>query len=213
MTKDDLYQKINIAELPQIQQEVLAYFKNPNIKHPNTDDDYFLHVPLDQLPTAKEFLNSRAQIDVNEVSVYFIPNNFKTKIHIDGLKKDRGEVPDGMMMAHQYVLIIPIENANDSINYWYDNADVADDMERIHNHVREQWPYNFYVSFVKDDAIEPEPIGSTVMDGPAFIKSNIYHRVDNSMNDSIRKVLVIRFREMELYDTLDSVFDFRDIAI
>ena len=49
------------------------------------------------------------------------------------------------------------------------------------------------------------------MDQPAFIKSNIYHRVDNSSNNKTRKVLVIRFREREYYDTLDSVFDWRDL--
>ena len=47
-----------------------------------------------------------------------------------------------------------------------------DEDERIHNHVRDQFPYNFYVSFVKDH-IALNPIETTTLDGPCFIKSNI----------------------------------------
>tara|TARA_B110000977_G_scaffold46013_1_gene62513 strand:- start:2690 stop:3328 length:639 start_codon:yes stop_codon:yes gene_type:complete len=210
MDKNTLYQQIKIQELPQIQNEVLDYFEtNPNVLD-GYGDDFFIHVPLDSLPVAKSFLLPRAQLEVNEVSVYFIPPNHKTKIHIDGLRKDNGKVPSDMCIAHQYVLIIPIENSTDSINYWYSNDSVPDDMENIHYYERAQFPYKFFVSFVKDGC-EPEPIGSIVMDQPAFIKSNIYHRVDNSSNNKTRKVLVIRFREREYYDTLDSVFDWRDL--
>jgi hypothetical protein len=210
MDKNTLYQKINILELPQIQDEVLDYFEtNPNVLD-GLSGDFFVHVPLDSLPVAKSFLLPRAQLEVNEVSVYFIPPNHKTRIHIDGLRKDNGKVPNDMLISHQYVLIIPIENSTDSINYWYSNDSVPDDMENIHYYERAQFPYKFFVSFVKDEC-EPEPIGSIVMDQPAFIKSNIYHRVDNSNNSKTRKVLVIRFREREYYDTLDSVFNYKDL--
>lgn len=212
MDKNTLYQKINIPELSQIQHEVLEYFQtNPSVLD-GLEGDFFVHVPLDSLPVTKNFLLPRAQLEVNEVSVYFIPPGEKTKIHIDGLKKDNGKVPRDMCIAHQYVLVIPIENSLDSINYWYANESVTDDMEHIHYYERAQFPYKFFVSFVKDGH-EPEPIGSTIMDQPTFIKSNIYHRVDNSSNNKTRKVLVIRFREREYYDTLDSVFDWKDIKL
>lgn len=209
MDKNTLFQKLNIPELSSIQEETLTYFaEHPDLEDLNSSEDYFVHIPL--LPKITKFLSPRAKIEINETSVYFIPANSRTKIHIDGLKKDNGKVPEGAIISHQYVLIIPIENCNESVNYWYSNNDVADDQEEIYNHVREQYPYNFYVSFVKDN-LELNPIGSTVMDLPAFIKSNIYHRVDNSKNPNTRKVLVIRFKELDYYDNLDSVFEYRDL--
>ena len=82
MDKNTLYQQIKIQELPQIQNEVLDYFEtNPNVLD-GYGDDFFIHVPLDSLPVAKSFLLPRAQLEVNEVSVYFIPPNHKTKIYI-----------------------------------------------------------------------------------------------------------------------------------
>jgi hypothetical protein len=209
MDKYTLFQKLNIPGLSEIQKETLDYFKeHPDLEKINSLEDYFIHIPL--LPNAKEFLQPRARIEINETSVYFIPAHSKTRIHIDGLKKDNGKVPEGSIISHQYVLIIPIENHNESVNYWYSNDDVADDQEDIYNHIREQYPYNFFVSFV-NDGVEPAPIGSTVMDLPAFIKSNIYHRVDNTKNPNVRKVLVIRFKELDYYDNLDSVFNYRDL--
>lgn len=209
MDKNTLFQKLNIDELSSIQQETLTYFvEHPDLEKTDSSEDYFIHIPL--LPKIKEFLQPRARIEINETSVYFIPAHSKTRIHIDGLKKDNGKVPEGAIISHQYVLIIPIENCNESVNYWYSNSDVADNQEDIYNHVREQYPYNFFVSFVKD-GVEPSPIGSTIMDLPAFIKSNIYHRVDNTKNSKVRKVLVIRFKELDYYDNLDSVFNYRDL--
>jgi predicted RNase H-like HicB family nuclease len=210
MDKHTLFQKLNIPELNEIQKETLAYFEeNPELENYEADEDYFVHIPL--LPKIKQFLEARAKLEINETSVYFIPARSKTKIHIDGLKKDNGKVPEGAIISHQYVLIVPIENCTESVNYWYSNSDVADDQENIHNHIRDQYPYSFFVSFVKD-GIEPAPIGSTVMDLPAFIKSNIYHRVDNTNNPNVRKVLVIRFKELEYYDNLDSVFNYTDLV-
>jgi hypothetical protein len=211
MQNTDLYQKLNVPNLCDIQKEIISFFNtHPDLERPDSKEDYFIHVPLHELTAVREFLEPRAKLEINETSVYFIPPHTKTKIHIDGLKKDNGKVPEGSIISHQYVLIIPIENSNDSINYWYNNNDVADNQERIHNHIRQQYPYNFYVSFVKDD-IELDPIGSTVLDKPAFIKSNIYHRVDNTNNSKTRKVLVIRFKELDYYTNLDYVFEYSDL--
>ena len=210
MKSTDLFQKINIPNLKIIQEETLEFFdKNPHLIRRDAIEDYFVHVPFEKFPVLKKILESRAKIEINETSVYFVPPHSKSKIHIDGLKKDNGKIPKGMMMAHQYVLIIPIANYDQTINYWYDNQDVKDNDERIHNHIREQFPYNFYVSFVKDN-IEPIPIGSTKIDTATFIKSNIYHRVDNR-GDNTRMAFVIRFKELEYYDSLDYVIEYRDL--
>jgi hypothetical protein len=210
MKSTDLYQKLNISELSEIQTETLDFFeRNLDLEHKNSTEDYFVHVPLNEFPTLKKFLEPRAKIEINETSVYFIPPKSKSKIHIDGLRKDNGKIPEGMMMAHQYVLVIPIANYQDTINNWYDNNDVSDNGEFIVNHIREQFPYNFFVSFVKEE-IKLNPIGSTTIDNATFIKSNIYHEVINQGPKS-RMVFVIRFRELEYYDNLDYVFEYRDL--
>ena len=82
--------------------------------------------------------------------------------------------------------------------------------EWIRNHIRKQFPYNFYVSFVKDE-VKLESIGHTKIDAPTFIKSNIYHQVDNEGNDT-RMVFVIRFKELEYYESLDYVIEYRDLV-
>ena len=210
MKSTDLFQKINIPNLKIIQEETIEFFdKNPHLIRHDAIEDYFVHVPFEKFPILKKILESRSKLEINETSVYFVPPHSKSKIHIDGLKKDNGKIPKGMMMAHQYVLIIPIANYDQTINYWYNNEDVKDNDERIHNHIREQFPYNFYVSFVKDN-IEPIPIGSTKIDTATFIKSNIYHRVDNR-SDYTRMAFVIRFKELEYYDSLDRVIEYRDL--
>ena len=211
MKSTDLFQKLNIPNLDVIQKEALDFFeKNTHLIRHDSNEDYFVHVPFDEFPTLKKFLENRSKLEINETSVYFVPPHSKSKIHIDGLRKDNGKIPEGMMMAHQYVLIVPIANYNQTTNYWYDNADVTDDDEWIRNHIRKQFPYNFYVSFVKDE-VKLESIGHTKIDAPTFIKSNIYHQVDNEVNDT-RMVFVIRFKELEYYESLDYVIEYRDLV-
>jgi hypothetical protein len=210
MKSTDLFQKLNIPNLDTIQKEALSFFdKNPQLIRHDSNKDYFVHVPFDEFPVLKKFLEDRAKIEINETSVYFIPPHSKSEIHIDGLKKDNGKVPEGMMISHQYVLIIPIANYEKTTSYWYNNEDVKDVDESIRNHIREQFPYNFYVSFVKT-GIKLEPIGSTRIDTATFIKSNIYHQVDNE-GDNTRMAFVIRFRELEYYESLDCVIEYQDL--
>jgi hypothetical protein len=202
------YQKFNIPNFPNMQKEVLDFFKT-NGHLLREDTEYFVHVPFDEFSRLKQFIESRAKIEINETSVYFIAPGTKSKIHIDGLKKDNGKVPEGMMIAHQWVLILPVSGYENSISNWYSNDDVADEDERIHNHVRDQFPYNFYVSFVKDD-VEVSPIETTTLDCPTFIKSNIYHDVHNNGSDT-RMVFIIRFRELASYESADRVFNYQDL--
>lgn len=202
------YQKFNIPDFPSIQKEVLDFFdKNSQLIRDETE--YFVHVPLDEFPLLKQCVGNRAKIEINETSVYFIAPGTSSKIHIDGLKKDNGKVPEGMMMAHQWVLILPVRGYENSVSNWYNNDDVSDEDERIHNHVREQFPYNFYVSFVKDH-VKVNPIETTTLDRPSFIKSNIYHDVHNTGLET-RMVFIIRFRELEPYESPDRVFDYQDL--
>jgi hypothetical protein len=206
MNSQTLYKKLTIPNFKELQKECLDFFKkNSNLIRKDNKEDYFVHVPFDQFPLLKSFLEPRAKIEINETSVYFVPPYGKSKTHIDGLKKDNGKVPGSMMIAHQYVFILPVCGYKDTVSNWYSNNDVSDNDERIHNHVRKQFPYNFYVSFVKDH-IKLNPVGSTNLDCPAFIKSNIYHDVHNNGPET-RMAFVIRFKELEYYESLDRVFD------
>ena len=202
------YQKFNIPNFADIQKEVLDYFEE-NSHLIRDDKEYFVHIPLDGFPLLQKFLKNRTKIEINETSVYFIDPHYKSKIPIDGLKKDNGKVPEGMMIAHQWVLILPVCGYENSVSNWYSNDDVSDEDERIHNHVRDQFPYNFYVSFVKDH-VKVNPIETTTLDGPSFIKSNIYHDVHNN-GAEIRMVFIIRFRELEPYESADRVFNYQDL--
>ena len=215
MDKNTLFQKINIPDLKSIQQEVLDYLaQNPELENCDDNlDEHFLRFPL--LPKLRSFLLSKAKIEViPEQVVHVVFPYKKSKIHVDGLKKPLGKkmpwVTNHALIAHQYVLIIPVQHTEISLNYWYRNEDVADDQEFIHHHLREYYPYDLHLSFLKD-GIDLKPIGSTSIDKPTFVKSNIYHQVDNSKNSEVRKVIVIRFKEMESYDHLDRVFDYRDL--
>ena len=94
----ECYQKFNIPNFPDIQKEVLDFFER-NSQLLRDDTEYFVHVPFDEFPLLKQFVGNRAKIEINETSVYFIAPGVKSKIHIDGLKKDTGKVPEGMMLA------------------------------------------------------------------------------------------------------------------
>lgn len=202
-----LYQKLNVKNLKEIQQEVLDYFKNnQQLVEPDPKHEYFVQIDISNLPILREFLTSRNISEIVETSTCFLPGKMNLKIHIDGLKKNNGKVPAGKMIANRNVLIIPIEHTEDSISYWYKNEDVADDEERIVNRIRPVAPYDFYVSFAMKDL---KSIGSTIIDTPAFIKSDIYHSVHN-YGSKTRLVFIVRFHEEEHY-TLDDIFRCRDL--
>jgi hypothetical protein len=130
--------------------------------------------------------------------------------HIDGLKKNNGKVPADSMLANQWVMIIPIANTEQTTSYWFKNEDVADEDEIIVNRVRPEPPYDFYVSFAKPE-LNLQPIDSTVIDKVTFIKSNIYHTVENNGTDT-RMVFIVRFKEeKKIYDNPEEIFNYQDL--
>jgi hypothetical protein len=205
------YQKLNVSILSEIQKEVLDFFeKNPDLIDVNATREYFVQMNFDNFPLLKSFIIPRTITTVVETSVCFLPGNNKLRIHIDGLKKDNGRVPNGVAIANQFVLIIPISNTLESINYWYDNNMVEDKDEYIVNRVRPEPPYDFYVSFANDN-LDLKPVENTIIDKMTFIRSNIYHNVENKSNDT-RIVFIIRFHEKSNFLELDSIFSFRDLT-
>lgn len=202
-----IYQKLNVDNLKEIQNEVIEYFnQNQHLLDLETKEEYFVQIDITNLPILSDFLKSRAISKIVETSTCFLPGKANLKIHIDGLKKDNGKVPPGRMIANRNVLIIPIENTLETINYWYKNEDVDDEDEYIVNRVRPVYPYDFYVSFCTKNL---KPIASTVIDKPTFIKSDIYHNVHNN-GDKTRLVFIVRFHEEEHF-TLDDIFKYRDL--
>jgi hypothetical protein len=205
-----LYQKFKAPCLVGVQQEVLNFFeKNPHLVKHDVEGEYFVQMDFNNFPILKDFITSRTVTEIVETSTCFLTKGKSLRRHIDGLKKDNGKVPPGVLIANHWVLVIPIANTMQSISYWFNNNHVQDQDEEIVNRVRPEPPYNFYVSFARDD-LELEPIGSTVIDEMTFIRSNIYHNVENNGTDT-RLVFIIRFREDEAYSSPDKIFNYKDL--
>ena len=205
-----LYQKLNVPNLKEMQEEVLAYINANSVIRPDADDEYFVQMNYSNFPKIYDFVFSRTRTQVVETSSCFLPGNKKLMTHIDGLKKNNGKVPEDSMLANQWVMIIPIANTEETISYWFRNEDVSDEDEIIVNRVRPEPPYNFYVSFAKPE-LELEPIETTVIDKITFIKSNIYHTVVNNSSNT-RMVFIVRFKEeKKWYDSPEEIFDYKDL--
>jgi hypothetical protein len=207
----ELFHKLKVSILPQIQTEVLDFFnKNPELIREDVEGEYFVQMNFDNFPLLKSFIVPRTRTEIVETSTCFLSSKHSLRRHIDGLKKDNGKVPEGCLIANQWVLIIPIANTEQSISYWYDSTEVKDEDEQIVNRVRPEYPYNFYVSFVKDD-IKLEPIGSTIIDAMTFIKSDTYHTVENH-GPNTRLFFIIRFREDDVWETPSNIFQYEDLT-
>lgn len=205
-----LYQKLNVSILPQIQNEVLDFFElHPELLQSDATHEYFVQMDFDKFPILKNFIVPRVLTEIVETSTCFLPGNTNLKLHIDGLRTNNENVPTNRLRANQWVMVIPIANTENTINYWYKNEDVRDEDERIVNRVRPEPPYNFYISFVKDD-VKIDPIGSTTLTDITLIKSDIYHNVENK-SDKTRLVFIIRFREDGIYETPAHVFNYKDL--
>ena len=205
-----LYQKLNVPNLKEMQDEVLAYITEHAVVRSDADDEYFVQMNFTNFPKIYDFVFSRSLTGVVETSSCFLPGNKRLMTHIDGLKKNNGKVPADSMLANQWVMIIPIANTENTISYWFKNEDVADEDEIIVNRVRPEPPYNFYVSFAKPE-LDLQPIGSTVIDKVTFIKSDIYHTVVNNSPDT-RMVFIVRFKEAKKhYDNPEEIFNYQDL--
>lgn len=205
-----LYQKIKVPELEQIQQEVLRYIDDNAIVNPDAEEEYFVQMDYSKFPILYNFIFSRCLTKVIETSSCFLPGHKSLMTHIDGLKKDNGNVPSDRMIANQWVMIIPIANTEKTINYWFNNNDVADEDEIIVNRIRPEPPYNFYVSFANPE-LKLTPIGSTTIDEITLIKSDIYHTSVNN-SDATRMVFIVRLHEeKKIYETPEELFNYKDL--
>ena len=204
------YQKLNVPNLREIQEEVLKYIISNSVERDDAEDEYFVQMDYSKFPKLYEFVFSRVLTSVVETSSCFLPGNKSLMTHIDGLKKNNGKVPEDRMLANQWVMVIPIANTEQTISYWYKNEDVADEDEIIVNRVRPEPPYNFYVSFAKPE-LNLQPIDSTVIDKITFIKSDIYHTVVNC-GPNTRMVFIVRFKEAKkIYSSPEEIFNYKDL--
>jgi hypothetical protein len=201
------YTKLNVDILPLIKNEVIDYFKRHSDKViDNPEKEYFVQLNMEELPILNQFLEDYRVSEVVETSSCFLPPYSNLRKHIDGLKTDCDLVPEGKLKANKNVLIIPIENTEDSISYWYNNEDVSDEDETIVRRIRPEPPYDFYVSFCEK---ELEPVESTTINQMTFIKSDVYHTVHNN-GDKTRLVVIIRFKEENHY-TLNDIFKYEEL--
>jgi hypothetical protein len=230
MKDTDFFLKLNVPNFPEMQKEVLDYLKKyPDLIVKDAGEQH-VHVTLDQFPIVSSVFSSRSKNKINEISIGVIPPMWSTPIHIDGLREDpdyfyRNQIektvrsqPDRsyddidwkkIPFANQYVLIIPISNYENSINYWYEVTDKPE-KEIFHYYEREQFPYKWWLNFYTDPTTAI-PIEQVLIDRPTFIKSDIYHNVKNN-GTADRLALVIRIFEYEKYSSLDQVFDYTGLV-
>jgi len=227
MKDTDFFLKLNVPNLPEMQKEILDYLKKyPELIPTEVTTEYFVHIPLDRFPKVYSVFAPRAKNKIDEVSIGIVPPEYSTTIHVDGLREDpnhfyRKQIektvsnqPDRsyddvnwskIPPAYQYVLIIPISNYENSMNYWYDVTNKTD-KEITHCFERKQFPYKWWLNFYTDPNTAI-PIEQVLIDKPTFIKSNIYHNIKNN-GKSNRLVLIVRIFEYEKYSSLDQVFDY-----
>ena len=237
MKDTDFFLKLNIPNLLEMQKEVLDYLK----KHPEYDlsgtlnTETWSQIPLDRFPTIYSFVSARAKHKIYETTLRTVPPNFSTDIHVDGLREDPvrfhtnqiekavRDQPDRSfddidwkkwVPNSQYVLIIPISNYENSINYWYNSPDNVS-KEITHFYERPEFPYKFWINhYTEADSIGRPlqeasnyiPIENVLIDKPTFIKSDMYHNVKN-YGTATRLVLTMRIFEYEKYSSLDQIFD------
>jgi hypothetical protein len=227
MKDTDFFLKLNIPNFPEMQKEILDYLKKyPDLIPTDVSAETFVHIPLSEFPIAYSVFSPRAKNKVYETSICVVPPNFSTTIHVDGLSDDSDyfyrdqmskivlDHPDTSFhdidwkkipVASQFVLIIPISNYENSMNYWYDVTNKKD-KEIIHYNERPQFPYKWWLNFYTDPDTAI-PIEQVLIDKPTFIKSNIYHNIKNYGTVN-RLVLIVRIFEYEPYSSLDQVFDY-----
>jgi hypothetical protein len=242
MKDTDFFLKLNIPNFPEMQKEVLDYLKKyPEYDRSETlDSETWTQISLDQFPTIYSFFSTRSKNKIYETALRTVPPNFSTDIHVDGLREDPDhfytnqiekavrDQPDRSFddidwkkwtPRSQYVLILPIINYENSMNYWYNASDTLG-KEITHYYERNEFPYKFWINFyTKEDSVGRQgtetntssPIEKVLIDKPTFIKSDIYHNVKN-YGTSTRIVLTMRIFEYEKYSSLDQIFDYTGLV-
>jgi hypothetical protein len=224
-----------------MQKEILDYLKeHPSLIPTHVSSEHFVHIPLAEFPTINSVFATRAKNKIYETSIGIVPPKHSTTIHIDGLREDPNhfytnqiektvrDQPDRSfddidwkkwVPNSQYVLIIPISNYENSINYWYNSPDNVS-KEITHFYERPEFPYKFWINhYTEADSIGRPlqeasnyiPIENVLIDKPTFIKSDMYHNVKN-YGTATRLVLTMRIFEYEKYSSLDQVFDYTGLV-
>jgi hypothetical protein len=230
MKDTDFFLKLNVPNFSEMQKEVLDYLK----KHPDLiiedNSEQHVHVPLDQFPIVCSVFAHRTKTKINEISIGVVPPTHSTPIHIDGLREDPNHFyknqiertvrdhPDRSYddidwkefpFSNQYVLIIPISNYKESVNYWYSVTNTTD-YEITHYYERKQFPYKWWLNFYTDPSTAI-PIEKVIIDRPTFIRSDIYHNVTNNGTEN-RLALIIRIFEYKRYSSLNQIFDYSGLV-
>lgn len=232
MKDTDFFLKLNIPNLPVMQKEVLDYLKNHSEYEflEDVTQERFAQVSLSNFPTICSFFSPRAKNIIYETALRTVPPNFSSTIHSDGVIEDPDhfyrnqlektvlEHPDKswhslnwekIPSANQFVLVIPISNYENSMNYWYDASDKVG-KEVTHYYERNEFPYKFWLNFYTE-ADNSIPIEEVLIDRPTFIKADMYHNVKN-YGTATRLVLTMRIFEYEKYSSLDQVFDYTGLV-
>jgi len=229
-----LYQKLNVENFREIQNEAIDYVK---LKYPELlrddilTDGYFI-VSIENFPILKSFLDSRVTSCIEEIGLICVPPKTETLKHIDGLREDKNDEYmnrvkqtiinhpdfaslsidqkdlDRLPSAIQFAMMVPILNYETTVNYWYNNNDVGDDEEEIRNYTREIYPYSFFASYIRPH-VQLKHIASTNIDRITFIKTDTIHNVSNQGSKN-RLAFTIKFGYQK-YGSLEEMFRHQDL--
>ena len=189
-----MYQKLNVAELGQIQKEVLEYIEN-NIKiEVGAKSEYCRTIKIEDFPTLHNFLSPRLKLPLQYTNILFVPPESEFTPHLDG----SGD------LIQNVVITVPIKHYENTVTSWYDFKDVAEDDTYL-KHCGNNMPpfFEYDISFF-NDGVTKEPMEKTTVDKISLLRADWYHGVEN-LTDETRIVLVLRCGE-----TSDKSLQFTD---
>jgi hypothetical protein len=209
MNKNTNFQKLNIVNIAEMREEVLNYFKihSDEVIPDKLNGEWTVRPSIDNFPKIREFVCTRSKVPINDTNISFLSPGSSLDIHIDGLRGSNNK----SVIANQFVMVVPIANYEDTINYWYTNDNISDENEIINEYefVVNSTPYKFKRSSVNPN-FKIVPSVSTCIDTVAFIRTNVYHSVVN--NGKLPRLAVrIRFKEDRWYNDLDHIFEYKDL--
>lgn len=197
-----LYQKLNVPNLKELQEEVLDYIKKNNVPLDNSPQEggYSYSVSLDDFPKYKSFLLSRLNTTVEYLNLVFLPGHEYFPTHIDGDRK----------IHNQVVINFPVSNYDDAVLYYYNNDDVSPEDEIISFCKNDKPPYGGYSISRVRPGLKLIPIDQFTCDNITLMRSDVYHDVTNH-GPNLRIMVVTRCKEWKEFHEFSDIINYEDL--
>lgn len=187
------YKKLNVENFDSMRSELEeATIENvsKNLRFWDVQFEWF----KTNAPLMYEFINSYKKVPVRLCRFYLTPKHDILLPHVDGLTNSRSPIG----------LNIPISGYYNTSMDWYS---CPEDNFRGGN-----YGFNNITASRVVDFSKIKKIGSTVIDCPTFVRTDVVHGVINN-NDTPRLVLSIRFPYSSLFgQNFEDVFHFENPA-